>query len=144
MQSAMSEYSHLLRALPYEKEFLFIDGIIFLDMQKLHVRTRYSYRSTTPMIRAHFSGRYVSGNLLTEQVCQTALLLLTAVCGCDPARDIYLGKVTSDYSKPVRPDREVFADVQLLKQQPPAFLFKGAIFDDNEKSAIIQAAAFIR
>ncbi len=73
----MSEYaySHLLKQLPYQEPFLFVDRILHLDSES--VEGTYTFRKDLDFYRGHFKGFPITpGVLLTECCAQIGLACL--------------------------------------------------------------------
>jgi hypothetical protein len=136
----MSSFLPIIDRLPFKGAFLFVTEIIYLE-SGTKSKTMHCYQKDNNIIQGHFSGQVIAGSIITEQICQTAFLLLPLeqVKGSK----VVLQKVTSNYLRPILPEQKVFAEAEIVYQDGHSFIFKGAAYVESLTCVTIKAGAQI-
>lgn len=130
--------NNLIGRLPYTRDFLFVDEILEITDHR-SVQTKYIYQKSDPIISGHMKGIIVPGNLLTEQVCQSALLLTFDNPALPSNKTGVIIHSNSRYFSLVVPNREVIAYVELTKLFRTSISIKGECYVDDKHVATVTA-----
>ena len=105
----MVGFSHILQKLPYDKPFLFVDGLDHVDENG--ARGHYTYTDDHDFFKGHFKENpVVPGVILTETMAQIGLVCLGIFLLNDELNKNYLIAFTSmemEFLKPIFPNEKV-------------------------------------
>ena len=105
----MMKPSEIISKLPYDKPFLFVDGIT--DVNEESIEGYFTFDEKLPFYRGHFKGNPVTpGVILTEAMAQIGVVCLGIYLLGDSLNDktrIALSAVEAEFVKPVFPGEKV-------------------------------------
>lgn len=126
--------------LPYGKTFLFVENAT-VNCGKSTIETTYSYKPDHPILSSHFVGGpfVVPGVILTEQLCQSALLLGMANGSITSPQRAYLGRIKCHFISPALAPCTIRAQVRFDREANGVVMFSGIAF--NEITEILRLEA---
>jgi hypothetical protein len=139
----MNTHNDLIARLPYTGNMRLLTEISELSLADRRARAWRVYPAEDPLVKGHCRGRYIAGCLLTEQVCQTALLLFYALplAGYDDAGMPLLVKICSDYLLPIPAGERVETEARIIHCTPAGLLFTGEAGIDGKIAVSVKATA---
>lgn len=103
------DFKEILSKLPYEKPFLFVDELLYVDENG--VRGTYSFKDDLDFYKGHFKGNPVTpGVILTETMAQIGVVCLGIFLlnkDLNKNNIITLTSTEIEFSKPVLPNEKV-------------------------------------
>ena len=105
----VTDFDHIVKKLPYEKPFLFVDGITHVSDDS--IEGHFTFDPKQDFYRGHFKGNPVTpGVILTETMAQIGVVCLGIHLLGDSLNDttkIALSSIEVEYLKPVFPGEKV-------------------------------------
>ena len=104
----------LLEILPYGEVFLWLDHCSEIEAGT-SIRGRMTYKPENPFLAAHFAAgpKIVPGCLITEQICQAALVLATTSGHMSKKAGYLVGRVQAVFERPAVMPCTICCDVSV-------------------------------
>ncbi len=135
----------IFNILPHRYPFLLVDGIIELEEGKRIIGFK-NFTINEPFFQGHFPNHpIVPGVLLIEAMAQTAGILAykSELDKCKDKNFYFMGIDKAKFRKPVLPGHQVRLELDLLKQRPPTWKFKGKAYVGKDLVAEAEFLAMV-